>query len=70
MEGETPAARAIRLLDVKRIAHACNLTTDAVYKWSYRQGGRIPSRYQSLVLQLARDLNVDLTAEQVVGMAA
>ncbi|HUO22183.1 MAG TPA: hypothetical protein VMU59_06675, partial [Caulobacteraceae bacterium] len=42
MSDETPAAKVIRLLGVKRLAWACDLTTSAVQKWSAGPG-RIPA---------------------------
>ena len=67
---ETPAAKAIRLLKAKRIAERCDLCTDAVWKWPKRAGGLIPSVHQAAVLQLARDRGVDLTADDIIGLAA
>ncbi len=67
---ETPAGRAIRLLGAKYIGFACDLSTGAVYKWPKRGGGLIPSAYQAKVLELARQRGIDLTAEQVMGLAA
>lgn len=66
----SPAAKAIRLLGVKRIAYACDLTTDAVYKWPKLRGGHIPARHQSAVLGLARQQGVDFTAADIIGVAA
>jgi hypothetical protein len=66
---ESPAAKAIRLLGVKRIAGACDLTTDAVRKWAIN-GGRIPASRQLAVLSLARERGVDLSAEDILGIAA
>jgi hypothetical protein len=66
---EAPAVRAIALLGAKRIAHACDLTTDAVYKWPKLRGGHIPAKHQSAVLLLARERGVPFTAEDVVGAA-
>lgn len=65
---ETPAAKAMRLLSAKRIAHACDLTTNAVWKWESVGGGRIPSRHMPAVLGLARELDVELTADELIGM--
>lgn len=67
---ETPADKAVRLLGVKRIAYACNLTTNAVWKWQTVGRGRIPSRHQPAVLQLARDLGAPFTADDVIGARA
>lgn len=69
-ETVTPAAKAISLLGVKRIAHACDLTTDAVYKWPRLKGGHIPSRHQSAVLALAQERGVALSASDIIGVAA
>lgn len=66
----SPAAKAISLLGVKRIAHACDLTTDAVYKWPRLKGGHIPSRHQPAVLALAQDRGVELSASDIIGVAA
>lgn len=66
----SPAARAISLLGAKRIAHACDLTTDAVYKWPKLRDGHIPARHQSAVLELAKRHDVTFTAEDVIGVAA
>lgn len=65
---ETPAALAMRLLSAKRIAHACNLTTNAVWKWDSVGGGRIPSRHLPRVLELAREMDVELSAEDLIGL--
>ena len=67
---ETPAGRAMRLLGAKRIAHACDLTTNAVWKWDKTGGGRVPSRHQPAVLGLARELGVQLSAEDLIGVPA
>lgn len=69
-KAETPAARAIRLIGAKRIAAACDLTTNAVWKWETNGGGLIPGRHQPTVWELARGLEVDLSAEQIIGVAA
>lgn len=61
---ETPAAKVVRLLGAKRIAARCDLTTGAVEKWP----GHIPSRHQPAVLELASELNVPLTAADVIGV--
>lgn len=63
---ETPAAKVIRLLGAKRIAAACDLTTDAVWKWPKIGGGRIPARHQGTVLQLADNMGVPMTARDVI----
>jgi N-formylglutamate amidohydrolase len=65
-----PAAKAIKLLQAKRIAAKCDLTTDAVYKWAKAGAGLIPARYQRQVLELAVEQGVELTAQDVIGMAA
>lgn len=65
---ETPAALAMRLLSAKRIAHACDLTTNAVWKWDTVGGGRIPSRHLPKVLELARELGVEVSAEDLIGL--
>jgi hypothetical protein len=67
---ESPAAKAIRLLKAKRIAERCDLCTDAVWKWPKRAGGLIPARYQAIVLEMARERGVDLTAADIIGVAA
>lgn len=67
---ETPAAKAVRLLGAKRIAPACDLTTNAVYKWANFGDGRIPAKHQGQVLALARQMGVSLTAEDLIGAAA
>lgn len=66
-ESETPAAKAERLLGAKRIAAACDLTTNAVWKWRTVGEGRIPSRHVAKVLELARAQNVPLSAEDLIG---
>ncbi|GAW42444.1 hypothetical protein SH203_02860 [Brevundimonas sp. SH203] len=63
---ETPAGRAMRLLSAKRIAYACDLTTNAVWKWETSGGGRIPSRHLATVLDLARQMGVDLPATDLI----
>lgn len=68
MEVESPAAKAIRLLGAKRIAAACDLTTDAVWKWPKLGGGRIPARHQHTVMALAARRGVQFTAADVVGV--
>lgn len=65
---ETPADKAIRLLGVKRIAYACDLTTGAVYKWQGRVKGTIPSLHQPAVFRLAREMEVNLSAEEIIGV--
>ena len=67
---ETPAALAMRLLTAKQIAYACNLTTNAVWKWDTSGGGRIPSRHLATVLDLAKRLGVELTADDLIGVKA
>jgi len=68
MSDETPAAKVIRLLGVKRLAWACDLTTSAVQKWSAGPG-RIPA-HQAAVCKLAKDLGVELSAAEIIGVAA
>lgn len=69
-KAETPAALAMRLLSAKRIAHACNLTTNAVWKWDKTGSGRIPSRHQPAVLALAAELGVPFSADDIIGQKA
>lgn len=69
MDGEAPAHKAIRHLGVKKIAHACDLTTDAVHKWANRGGGLIPAEHQGAVLALAERERAPLTAEDMIGAA-
>lgn len=64
---ETPADKAVRLLGLIDLAHACRLTTDAIHKWKRREGGLIPAQHQPAVLRLAREKNVDLTADDLIG---
>lgn len=66
---ETPAALAMRVLGAKEIAHACDLTTNAVWKWETSGGGRIPSRHLPTVLALATRKGVSLTANQLIGLS-
>jgi hypothetical protein len=69
MPAESPASKAIRLLGAKQIAHACDVTTNAVYKW--REGdGLIPSRQMPTVWRLAQNLGKPLTALDIIGIAA
>lgn len=70
MDDEAPARKAIRLLGVKSIAHACDLTTDAVHKWANRGGGLIPAEHQATVLDLARRQGAPLGASDLIGRAA
>lgn len=65
---ETPAGRAMRLLSAKRIAYACDLTTNAVWKWETSGGGRIPSRHLPTVLSLASEMKVELSASDLIGV--
>jgi hypothetical protein len=67
LQHETPAARAMRLLTAKRIAYACDLTTNAVWKWETSGGGRIPSRHLPTVLGLAEEMGIELPAEALIG---
>ncbi len=69
MSDESPAAKAIRLLGAKRIAAACDLTTDAVWKWP-KKGGHIPARHQPTVLALALEKGVALGAADLIGTPA
>jgi hypothetical protein len=69
LEPETPAARAVKLLGAKAIAGACDLTTNAVWKWSTMGQGLIPSRHQAAVLALARRKGVALTADDIIGVS-
>lgn len=64
---ETPANRAVRLLGLIDLAHACRLTTDAVRKWQKSKGGLIPAAHQAGVLRLAREKGVTLTAADIIG---
>lgn len=64
---EKPALRATRLLGAKSIAHVCNLTTNAVWKWATNDEGLIPARYQRRILNLAGERGLTLTAEDVIG---
>lgn len=66
---ETPANRAVRLLGLIDLAHECRLTTDAVRKWQKSKGGLIPAAHQPTVLRLARRKGVQLSAEEVIGVA-
>ena len=65
---ETPAERAVRLLGLIDIAHACRLTTDAVRKWPKSKGGLIPAQHQAGVLRLARAKGVELTAADLIPL--
>jgi hypothetical protein len=67
---ETPAHRAIRLLGAKRIAGACDLTTNAVWKWETTGRGLIPARHQATVLDLAGRLGAPFTASEIIGVIA
>lgn len=69
MSHESPAAKVVRLLGVKEIAFACDLTTDAVRKWP-TNGGHIPAQHQGRVLDLAIRRGVSLTAAEIIGVAA
>ena len=64
---EKPAEKATRLLGAKCIAAACDLTTDAVWKWKTQGRGLIPARYQQTVLDLARSRGIALTADELIG---
>lgn len=66
MATETPAAKVVRILGAKRIAAACDLSTNAVWKWATSGGGTIPSRHQGTVLALARELEKPLTAADLI----
>lgn len=70
MAHETPAAKAMRLLGAKKIAAKCDLTTNAVWKWSTQGHGRIPSKHQPAVLELAKEHDVELTPADVLGVAS
>ena len=70
MDGETPARKVIRHLGVKKIAHACDLTTDAVHKWANRNGGLIPSEHQGAVLALAQREGVPIGAGDLIGQVS
>lgn len=70
MTEESPAAKAVRLLGAKRIAAKCDLTTDAVWKWATQGEGRIPSKHQPAVLELAREKRIEFTAADIVGARA
>lgn len=63
---ETPAARAVRVLGAKKIAAACDLTTNAVWKWERF----IPSCHMPAIWRLAKaEGKADqLTAEQMIGV--
>lgn len=67
---ETPAAKAINRLSAKRIAARCDVCTDAVWKWRNRNGGLIPAQHQGAILQLARELGVELHADDLIMEAA
>jgi hypothetical protein len=67
MTDESPAAKAVRLLGAKRIAAVCDLTTNAVWKWSTQGAGRIPAKHQPAVLDLARRQDVAFTASDCIG---
>lgn len=64
---ETPAVRAVRLLGLIDIAHACRLTTDAVRKWQKSKGGFIPAQHQAGVLRLAAEKGVPFSAADVIA---
>lgn len=67
---ESPADKAMRLLSAKRIAARCDLTTNAVWKWSTAGRGLIPARYQRIILELAHERGVVLTPADIIGVAA
>lgn len=67
---ETPAALAIRLIGAKRISARCDLTTNAVWKWETAGAGFIPARHQRTIFFLARELGLEISAEQLIGAAA
>lgn len=64
MQGETPVSLVIRLLGIKRLAVACDLTTSAIDKW----GDLVPAKHQASVLNLAAERDVPLTAGQLMGV--
>lgn len=69
MSDETPAAKVIRLLGAKRLAYACDLTTSAVQKWN-AGAGHIPAQHQGAVFRLAKVMGVELSAADIIGVAA
>jgi hypothetical protein len=70
MDIERPARKVIRLLGVKNVAHACDLTTDAVYKWANRGAGLVPAEHQAGVMALARQMGVPLLADDLIGASS
>lgn len=70
MSTETPAAKVIRLLGAKKIAHRCNLTTNAVWKWDAPGKGYIPAPHQRTILVLAQEQGVALAADDIIAQAA
>jgi hypothetical protein len=64
-----PATLAIQRLGAKRIAGACDLTTDAVWKWPRDNADRIPAKHQPTVFRLAVGMGVALSAEEIIGVA-
>lgn len=64
---DTPAARAVGLLGLTDIAHACRLTTDAVRKWLKSKGGLIPAQHQAAVLALAQAKGKELAPSDVIA---
>ena len=71
---ETPAARAVRILGMRRVMRLCGISEDAVKKWERAvsrggTGGLIPQVYQHRLLAEAEADGLDLTARDIIAEA-
>lgn len=66
----TPGEVVLREFSLGEVAAACGISESTVWRWAQPvgkgTGGVVPSRYHLVLLQLARQLGRELTAEELV----
>ena len=60
----TPATIIDRLGGVSAVSARCGIPVNTVGNWKIRQS--VPARYHAILLDMAADLSVALTAEDIV----
>lgn len=72
-EVKTPAARVISVMGgVRETARALGISSSTVSRWQKPRdeggtGGRVPTKHQAKLLDIARDRGVELTPAQLIA---
>jgi DNA-binding transcriptional regulator YiaG len=67
MGKQTPAQIVRKMFGTRALARALKISRDAVLKWD--RTGRVPSKYQETLLELARQQRKALTADMLISGA-